>query len=224
MYIVNIKYVHRLYSGDSMKRPRRKPPERYHHGDLRRALLDAALVLCEREGPEALTLRAVARMAGVSPNAPYNHFADKAALLAAVNEEGLDALAAELGAARDGSGDAVGRLQAVGIAYVRFAVAHPLRFRLFSAAAIGDKAAHPGLGAAYARTFGVLLDALRACQATEAVHDGDLRELALTAWSTVHGLATLLVEDQLRVTGFAAGEADVAAAQVVRTLFRGLHP
>jgi AcrR family transcriptional regulator len=198
-----------------------KRHDRYHHGDLRRALLDAALALCEAEGPDALTLRGVARAAGVSPNAPYNHFADKAALLAGVAEEGLDVLAAEMTAARDAATGAGPRLEAIGVAYVGFAQAHRARFRLFHATAIGAKTSHPALAAAYERTFGILLDAIRACQKEEVVRGGDVRRLALTAWATVHGLATLLVEDQLEAAGFDAG-APLAPA-VVRALFRGLR-
>jgi AcrR family transcriptional regulator len=199
-----------------------KPSDRYHHGDLRRALLDAAFGLIDREGPEALTLRAVARAAGVSANAPYNHFADKAALLAAVAEEGLDVLYQEMSEARDGVTGSAEQLEAIGVAYVRFAASHPSRFRLLHATQMGKKTVHPSLSAAYERTFGVLLDAMRACQKDGVVRKGEVRRLALAAWSMVHGLATLLVEDQLEAAGFVDREAALGPG-VVRTLFRGLH-
>jgi AcrR family transcriptional regulator len=202
-------------------RVRTKPRSRYHHGALRRALLDAALALIEQDGPEALTLRAVARVAGVSPNAPYNHFEDKAALLAAVAEEGLDLLYREMTEAGARATGSAARLEAIGVSYVMFASSNPSRFRLFHATAIGKKSAHPTLVAAYERTFGVLLDTMGMCQREGVVRDGDVRRLALTAWSTVHGLATLLVEDQLEAAGFDAGNS--LATAVVRALFGGLR-
>jgi AcrR family transcriptional regulator len=223
-----------MYKGtEAMKpsRPKRtrprfdvKPEGQYHHGALRQALLDAALVLVERDGPEALTLRAVAKLAGVSPNAPYNHFADKSALLAAVAEEGLLLLCAALTSAQDAAGTPAERLEAIGLAYVRFASTHPARFRLFSAIAIGDKTRHPTLVEAYTRTFGVLLGALHECQRAGVVREGDIRSLSLTAWATVHGLATLLVEDQLEAAGFDPRKvaSPDASEAVVRTLFLGL--
>ena len=95
----------------------------YHHGDLRAALLGAAARILEKEGPEAISLRDLARRANVSHNAPYRHFADRAALLAALAEEG----SAQLARALDGK---PWREQAV--TYVRFALENPERFRLMS--------------------------------------------------------------------------------------------
>src|SRR4051812_5046168 len=86
-----------MKDGSSRKKPKTRavpapPPKPYHHGDLHRALIDAALDLIEREGAQALTLRAAARLAGVPQAAPYRHFSDKDSLLAAVAEDGLRAL------------------------------------------------------------------------------------------------------------------------------------
>src|SRR5688500_16694219 len=112
--------------------PRRPAKRAYHHGDLRRALLDAALPLVRDGGPEALTLRAVARAAGVSQTAPYRHFADRAALVAAVADEGFERLHARLLAAVTAPERTTGRkqetpragLQAIAVAYVEFALEH----------------------------------------------------------------------------------------------------
>src|SRR5258707_1216881 len=121
-------------TGRTGREVRAKPEGRYHHGDLRRALIDAARVLVEREGRQALTLRAAARMAGVSQAAPYRHFPDKNALLAAVAEDGVRALAAWLrGAAARHEGDPLARLQALGVAYVTFAVTSTAHFRVMFA-------------------------------------------------------------------------------------------
>src|SRR5262249_52270729 len=94
---------------------------RYHHGDLRRALLDAALGMLAREGGTALTLREVARRAGVTHAAPYRHFTDKQALLAAVAEEGFRMLSSEMASSAREATDPRQALQAIGTSYVRFA-------------------------------------------------------------------------------------------------------
>ena len=98
---------------------RRKKTKRYHHGDLRAALVDGALRLLKERSPAELSLRAVARLAGVSQNAPYRHFASKDALLAAIAEEGFRRLAAVTAAAR---GSPRKRLAEMGAVYVRFAI------------------------------------------------------------------------------------------------------
>lgn len=93
----------------------------YHHGDLRRALITAAERILEREGPNALSLRAVAREAGVSPAAPYHHFKDKDELLAAVAHQGFEMLAEAMAKASDSIEDPMMRVNAIGVAYVCFA-------------------------------------------------------------------------------------------------------
>ncbi len=109
---------------------RRKPRTTYHHGDLRRTLIDAALRAVERRGPDAVTLRGVARDAGVSQAAPYNHFADKDALLAAVAAEAFQRFAAALDRAGAAASSPRARAAALGRAYVGFAHAHAALFRL----------------------------------------------------------------------------------------------
>src|SRR4029453_1641094 len=100
----------------------------YHHGDLRRALVDAARRLLEAEGPSALSLRAVAREAGGSPAAPYPHFKDKAELLDAVAHEGWEVLGSQMAEAK-GKAEGMQQLTALGIAYVCFARDNPALYR-----------------------------------------------------------------------------------------------
>lgn len=152
----------------------------YHHGDLRTALVTAALTLLEAgEGPPSL--REVARAAGVSAMAPYRHFADRAALLAAVADEGFGALRTRLLAADDVP-DSRTALVAQGRAYVDFALAHPALFRLmFSREKAG--------GVPEGETAYTVL-ANRVAQIAP-----DRAEVAtLAAWGLVHGLATLLLD------------------------------
>src|SRR5829696_6591713 len=127
----------------------------YHHGDLRRALIDATLELLE-EGEEP-SLRAVARRAGVSHTAPYHYFADRRNLVAAVAEEGLVAFREALERGASKAVGPPGRLLEAGVAYVRFAVENPARFRLMFSAALAERSELPGLQEAYSSAYGVLL-------------------------------------------------------------------
>jgi AcrR family transcriptional regulator len=204
-------------------RVRHKPSGKYHHGGLRRALLDATLAIVAREGTTGLSLRAVARRVGVSPQASYNHFRDRAALLGAAAEEGLRELARGLQEARDAAHGPGERLEATGIAYVAFANSHAAHFRLLSAPDLAEKRSDPGLSAAYEEAFGVLLGAIEECQRAGIVRGGDAHALALAAWATVHGLAWLVVDKQISVAGV-PGDADEVARSTLRVLLKGLRP
>jgi AcrR family transcriptional regulator len=180
---------------DPSRRVRKK--RAYHHGDLRRSLLNAALRLVEERGEAALSLREVARMAGVSHQAPYRHFADRTALVAAVAEEGFRELHAELVEKTGAAPDPLSALRAAGVTYVLFAVAHRAHFRvMFGADAAAARATSPSLDAACEAVFGTLTQAIARLQSV-APDIGDPFALALSAWSLVHGLASLLVEGQL---------------------------
>ncbi len=192
----------------------------YHHGDLPAALLLAAGKILEKEGVEALSLRALTRRTGVSHAAPYRHFRDRESLLAALAAEGF----AMLGRAQREAA-ASGGLRAMGEAYVRFALAHPQRFRLMFGGQL-KIARHPALREVATKAFEALSGAL-------AAHAGDLRgagDASIAAWALVHGLAQLLlggriaeearrgrgeaqfVRDVLGTTRFAAGAASPAPA------------
>src|SRR5450631_4402598 len=117
----------------------------YHHGDLRRALIDAASRVLEAEGPSALSLRAVAREAGVSPAAPYHHFKDKGDLMDAVAHEGWMELGAAVAKARSQAPDARAAMTNIGVAYVCFARDNPALYRIMydsacDRATMGDQA------------------------------------------------------------------------------------
>lgn len=172
----------------------------YHHGDLRAALLDCGMRLLESSDAESLSLRAVAREAGVSATAVYRHFADKAALLRALAAAGLDQLAANQRDAMLAAGDTAAGLEASGIAYVRFALARPQLFRMImsnlavnAGAAIDQTAAAPAEVSAAMRQ---LRDALAAV-AGPGTTPAEARILAARAWAQVHGLAMLILDGQL---------------------------
>jgi AcrR family transcriptional regulator len=208
------------------KPSRRRPPRPYHHGDLRRALVAAALELVRSRGPEGFALREAARRVGVSQTAPYRHFPTKEALLAAVAEEGFRALRARLEAVAAASPgpDPLPRLRALGEASFEFYVADAARFRVMFGPAAARKDRHPALARAWESVNALLLDALVACQRAGEIRDGDPIEIGLTTAAMVHGLAGLVAEGQL---GDAASDRG-AALEIYRRaraiLFEGLRP
>lgn len=169
----------------------------YHHGDLASALVQAAREILETEGLSKLSLRAAARRAGVSQAAPYHHFRDKTALLAAVAAEGHRVFTrAMVEGMADVSTDPAERLIACGVAYVNFAISNPALFRLMFGGAIEQCEMYPDLVAAGADSYRVLEETV-AAQASEGSDPAVVQISALDAWSTVHGLAMLMIEGGL---------------------------
>ena len=209
-----------------MATARRRPAKKagYHHGDLRRALIDAALDLIARDGPEALTLRDLATKLGVTHAAPYRHFRDKISLLSAVAEEGFRHLREAMIAARDAAGPSPSaRLLATGVAYVKFATSHEGHFAVMFSRLGAPPPDVPGLPQEASTAFAVLLDCVVAAQRAGAVRDGDPMRHALFAWSGVHGLATLLVENCLAPFPLDASP-DALARRVTEDILAGLAP
>lgn len=194
----------------------------YHHGDLRRALLQGALELLAEGGPEHLTLRGAARRAGVSVAAPYRHFADKQAMLAAVAEEGFLAMTRAcheaMEAAKD---DPVERFWQHGRAYVRFAIDHPAHYRVMFGPEIPDKRAHEGLHRAARASYDALRATLRACVDAGLFAAPEIELRAMRAWALVHGLASLYIDGQLDADGPLDREAFLASAGSVLGLELG---
>ena len=178
-------------------RPVRRRPDRYHHGDLRRALLLEAVRTIHAEGAAALTLRGVGDRLGVSRTALYRHFTDKQALLDEVAAEGFRMLRAAL---RDawGRGGRAG-FDAMGVAYVHFAVDHPSHYRVMFGGVADKREAHPDPDGADDSTnaFQVLVDAIVAEQAAGRVRREDPQALALYIWAMVHGVAMLALDGLL---------------------------
>ena len=200
----------------------------YHHGDLKRSLVDAALALVAEKQDWDFSLREVARRAGVSHNAPYNHFADKRDLLAAVAAAGYEALRVCLLAAAADADAPEAALVATGVAYVRFGIANPAHYRLMFGAALVTAAGPPAVvSAAAAGARAVLGEVVRrgAREGRFAVSPDDPAAIdlaVLSAWSLVHGL-TMLVIDRLAGGGAPSSLPDAFAEPVARMLLDGIR-
>jgi AcrR family transcriptional regulator len=201
---------------------RRRPPAAYHHGNLQQTLIKGAERLLERDGVAGLSLRAVAREADVSHAAPYRHFRDKTDLLGELVRTGFDRLATSLArAAARHPGDPAAALLASGRAYVRLAVASPnLTTLMFGG--LDQNALNQEQRAAGDRAFATLVAIVERGRSAGLYRDHDALTLAVTAWSAMHGLATLFTTQSLaRATG-SRRAADELAAAVGHLLLHGL--
>jgi AcrR family transcriptional regulator len=172
----------------------RRSPDRYHHGDLRRALLHEAARTIQHEGVDGLTLRAVGERLGVSRTALYRHFTDKAALLSAVACDGFRTLRLALIDAWEQGGGGRRGFDAMGLAYVRFAVANPSHYRVMFGGFLARPSPEPELAEEAAGAFQVLVDALVAQQQVGLVRKDDPLQLARLIWALVHGIAMLAID------------------------------
>jgi len=179
----------------------------YHHGDARAALLRAAGEMIEDTGAAALSLRAVAERANLSRQAPYNHFADKAAMLAAIVTRGFERLAAEVSAATQGM-TGTPALAAAGEAYIGFAQGAPALFRLMYGRELVDIADYPDAAAAANGAYA----ALQKVVATMDVGGRKADDVSLAAWCLVHGYATLCNEAGIEALEQKASRAAMFAA------------
>lgn len=166
----------------------------YHHRNLRDDLVQAALELLRRGSEEELTLRAVARRAGVSQTAPYRHFSDKGALLAAVAETGFSKLDVRCKSALSKAKGPEQRLHRLGTAYVRFALEEPALYRLMFGAELGQfKREYPVLADGAKQVYD-LLGTTVAALLPDAAAANEVETACVAAWSLVHGLASLLID------------------------------
>lgn len=199
------------------------PTHTYHHGDLRRTLLDAARSLAAEVGVDGFTLREVARRAGVSHAAPYHHFPDKAALVTTLAQEAFTRLTARLREAAKSRGSPIRKLEAVGMAYVEFALENRVEFRFMFRPELAKGLANGGTFDLASRdAFQVLVDALEACRSAGLLQAASVPASALAAWSLVHGLAEILLTDPNRAALSSAASTKSVARTVIQVLEHGL--
>lgn len=179
----------------------------YHHGDLRAALVAEARRIVERDGPESVSLRAIAKAAGVSRAAPYHHFKDKRALLAAVAATGFRELAAHMNAKLDPAAAPRDRLDQLGFGYVEFGLRHAALCRLMQGPDFQKAGEYPDLDAAREESATPLTQTVSAC--LPGASQSAIRQACAAAWSIVHGLAQLATDGRIESL---IGIADLSAA------------
>lgn len=202
----------------------RKPKDAYQHGNLREALIQAGLQLLTENGPAGLSLRAAAQLAGVSHAAPYRHFADKNALVAAIAEEGFRLLTAAMAARRDALPRDAGvrdRLEALGEGYLAFATGHPAYLAVIFGGVLCDDDVPAGLREAGGEAYATLRNVVAEGVASRELRSEDVEQVTLAAWSLVHGLATLLNNGAVRLPDRGPTQASLTRA-IVRMLEDGI--
>ena len=174
---------------------------KYHHGDLKNALIEAGAEILSQEGVHGLSLRKVASRAGVSHAAPYAHFADKQALIAAISTEGYRMLYERIEAAvQRFQGQPARQLFEAGWAYIQFALDDPAHFKVTFSGVVEKEKDYPSFVEMSRKSFGLVVQIVEACQAAGVLKAGPSDVLAVSVWSLVHGFASLLIEGQISHT------------------------
>lgn len=207
------------------RRTARAPaPKPYHHGDLRRVLIDAALHLVGEGGPDAVSVREAARRAGVSPGAPFRHFPSRDALMNAAAEEAQRRFRAEIMAALAEApvGDPLGRFRCLGLAYLRWAMKNPTHFEIISSRRIFDH----DKAASVSQDNAELIDLTERTLA-EAFAQGQLRSPALkrvqiAGRALVYGFARMNIDGHFPRWGVAGAEAERTAEAILDLFIEGI--
>jgi AcrR family transcriptional regulator len=173
----------------------------YHHGDLKNALIRAGGEILAREGASALSLRKVAREAGVSHSAPYAHFKDKQALIAAISMEGFKQLLGNLETVEKEYEHAPEHLLVeASWVYMQFAMQESDIFKVMFSGVLEKEKDYPELVEVIQKTFQVVVRVVIACQAAGILRNGDAPLIAMTIWAQIHGLVSLYLEGQISHT------------------------
>jgi AcrR family transcriptional regulator len=173
-------------------------PTTYHHGDLKNALIKAGVEILAREGLSGLSLRKVAKLAGVSHAAPYAHFADKQALIAAISTEGFKQLYAQIESVRAAQEDnPSGLLTETAWATIQFALIEPDRFKLMFSSVLDKEKDYPDFVESSQQNFRQLVEIVAHCQNTAILKAGPADLAAVSVWGVVHGLIMLVLEGQI---------------------------
>ncbi len=198
---------------------------KYHHGDLRTALLDAALEIITEDGAKALTIREVARRAGVSHTAPYRHFADKDELIVAVVEQGFGLMQETIDRSKaDANQDPISQFAASGTAYIEFALKHPAYYRVMYSGDLLSSTGQQSLQHTSSATFKDMIEDMKICQELNILRPGDPAKQALAIISMVHGFVTLVNDNRVDALLGEVYELDDIRDTIMRAIFEGLGP
>ena len=175
-------------------------PKKYHHGDLKNALIKAGVEILAKEGIEGLSLRKVAQRAGVSHSAPYAHFPDKQSLIAAISTEGFNQLYTELDTAISAQKNPKKQLQEGALTYVRFALNNTDTFKIMFSGVLEMEKEYPAFVEISSKTFRRVVDVVLACQEAGILNSKSSEILAVAIWGQVHGIISLALEGQISHT------------------------
>jgi AcrR family transcriptional regulator len=174
------------------------PSKKYHHGDLKNALIKAGVEILSKEGVSGLTLRKVAKRAGVSHSAPYAHFKDRQSLIAAISTEGFRQLYEQLNAAIYAhADDPKAQLVESAWAYIQFAMNNTDTFKIMFSGVLEKEQDYPSFVEISGKTFERVVDIVRACQSVGILRPGPSELVAVSVWGQVHGIISLALEGQI---------------------------
>jgi AcrR family transcriptional regulator len=225
--------MRRIAKSPGAKRPPAKPrrlgsrrasARPYHHGDLRRVLVDAAFELVGEGGAEAVSVREAARRAGVSPGAPFRHFASRDALLAAVAEEAQRRFRAEIdkALAKAPADDPLQRFHCLGLAYVRWATRNPTHFEVISSRRFFDHDKSAGVSADNTEVIALTEQILKDAHAKGQLGTSDLRQVLIGGRALVYGFARMAIDGHFPRWGVAAAEVDRTAEGIIDLFMTGI--
>jgi len=203
-------------------KPRSRPareeaPKPYHHGDLRRALVEAAMQLVGEGGMDAVSVREAARRAGVSPGAPFRHFPSRDALLQAVAEEAQRRFRAgiETALAAAPADDPLGRFRALGLAYLRWAMRNPAHFEVISSRRLFDHDAAAAISRDNAELIALTERTLADAFAARQLRTADLKQVQIAGRALVYGFARMNIDGHFPRWGVNAPEAEHTAEAIL---------
>ena len=211
-------------------KPRRRPvqspspPKPYHHGDLKRGLVDAALQLAEEGGAEGVSVREAARRAGVSPGAPFRHFPSRVALMTAVAEEAQRRFRAEIDAALREAlpGDPLARFRCFGLAYLRWAIRNPAHFEIISSGRYFDHDKATELSRDNAELIGTTERTLADAFAAGQLRSPDLKRVQIAGRALVYGFARMNIDGHFPRWGIAEADAERTAETILDLFIEGI--
>jgi AcrR family transcriptional regulator len=213
----------------SPAKPRRRTarapaPKPYHHGDLRRVLIDAALQLVGEGGPDAVSVREAARRAGVSPGAPFRHFPSRDALMNAVAEEAQRQFRAEIEAALSAAlaGDPLGRFRCLGLAYLRWAMKNPTHFEIISSRRFFDHDRAAGVSQDNAELIDLTERTLAEAFAQGQLRISDLKRVQIAGRALVYGFARMNIDGHFPRWGVTGADAERTAEGVLDLFIEGI--
>jgi AcrR family transcriptional regulator len=211
----------------SRTKPKRRsasPPKPYHHGDLKRVLIDAALDLVEEVGAEGVSVREAARRAGVSPGAPFRHFPNRIALMTAVAEEAQKLFRAEIDAALAElpPGNPLARFRCVGLAYLRWAMRNPTHFEIISGGRYFDHDNAAGVSRDNAQVIEMTESALVEAHAQGQLRSADLKQVQIAGRALVYGFARMNIDGHFPRWGIADAEAERMAEAILDLFIEGI--